>query len=108
MPNTPTDHEEWIRNGKTFQDVRNDLQRKGLSETEITTYIRILDDKVTHQTVSRANRHHSRTRFYIGLCMFMVGAYIAVYSFITSGGTEIVIGLGGMVGGPTMMYYNRK
>lgn len=97
----------WLKNGKTFQDVRDDLVKKGIADDDITRYIRVLDNMLSKQAINTERTHHNRALFLVGLSITLIGLAYTLYTYMYGKG-GFLLAYGAIIGGAAIMFSSRK
>ena len=97
----------WLRNGRTFQDVRDDLKVKGIEDADISRYIRTLDSILSKEAISTEQAYHYNALFLVGLSILLIGLCYTLYTYFYGKGGYL-LAYGAILGGAGLMVSSRK
>lgn len=66
--------------GESYTQIRTDLTDRGLSEEEIRATIREVDERVLRTEIELGKRNRSRSIYWVGLALAIIGLLLAVGS----------------------------
>lgn len=98
---------DWIKEGRSFSDVRNDLLIRGLSENQITQVLNFLNERIIQDEIQKSKKSSVNQWRYAGLVLISISIALATYSiFITL--NSIILTIGGFVTGLAMIQYSKR
>lgn len=84
---------DWVAQGRTFGDIRKDLQQQGFEDEKIEQIIRLVDDHVTRKDLRKSERSVKRQVQLAGFTLLALGVFATAYTFF-SGGSYIILAYG--------------
>lgn len=89
----------WIQDGKSFDEIRKDLQIRGFSDSQIATILATLNDWVLQSNFERERRNAATNWKWVGWILIGICVLLSVYSYWASAYTFIIFSIGGIISG---------
>ena len=91
--------------GMSLSEIRENLEKKGLSEEQVSVVIRSIDNKILRGVNNKAGNSFANEFIYIGLALILIGLFItiATYTGFISLGNRTVLMFGPILGGIGIM-----
>jgi len=89
--------EEYVQQklaGRSYSEIKSQLRKSGLSDTEIREAIRSIDERVLQAEIKRVNRKRSRQIYWVGITLAIVGLVITLGNnagLILVGWTKLIV-----------------
>jgi hypothetical protein len=92
-----------------FSQVRAELERNGVEESEIRSIVRLVDDELQRRLLIKSNRDASNTIIWVGGVITSIGVLITAltYTGIIPTGNSFIIAYGPVLGGLALMLGGR-
>ena len=98
----------WVKEGKSFSEIRKDLETRGLSDSQITTVLSTLNNCVLQSSLG-AEKHKATNQWrWVAWTLIGISICLAVYSYWAGAFTFIVFSIGGIVTGWGILIYITK
>ncbi len=100
-----------IANGNMeFQDVRKDMESKGIDKKEISIVVNQVDRRVQGMAIKKANQGKGSEIFYVGIFIFLLGLAMTVltYAGVANLGNKFLIAWGPMTVGIMIAFTGRS
>lgn len=92
-------YQQWITEGRSFSDIRNDLLIRGFSDEQTSSIISILNNWWLQEKIITEQKRASWQLKIAGIALFGISIFITIYSLWRSAFTIVVIAAGGITGG---------
>lgn len=96
---------DWIKAGRSFQEIRKDLQIRGFSDDQITTILEAINDWILQSNVERERYKISNQWKWIGWSLIGINICLTVYSYWVSAYTFTIFSIGGIISGWGLLSY---
>lgn len=98
----------WIKEGKSFSEIRKDLLIRGFSDEQTTNIIATLNDWLLQTEINKSKISSGKQWKLVGWILIMITLSLTLYSFWISSFTSIIIGIGGAFLGWTFIFIGNK
>lgn len=103
-----TKYFDWIRNGKSFSEIRKDLQIRGFSDSQITTILATLNDWVLESNFEKQRLGTANNWKWVAWTLIGVSIFLSIYSYWASAYTFSIISIGGIISGWGILTFGNR
>lgn len=92
--------------GFEFHHIRQELQTNKVDEEEIRVIVRIIDNELQRQTLTKTVNNYSKELIWVGTIVTLLGAFITIgtYTGIINSGNSYIIAYGPFLGGLSVLF----
>jgi hypothetical protein len=101
-------YHNWLDEGRSFEEIRNDLLIRGFSNDQATTIITSLNEWWLHKKVAQAQSNFSTQKKTVGFILLTLSLFISVYSLWITAFSVVVIAAGGIIGSLGLIIDSQK
>lgn len=94
---------DWIQQGKSFADIREDLQKKGFTADDIKAAISDVDDRLLAAAINKETGLQKINFVSVGIVVILIGAILAIIR-LTTGYLSIGLIVTSVSAGPAFIF----
>lgn len=91
---------QWVKEGRSFAEIRKDLLIRGFSDNDVTTILSYLNDHLLQEEISKEKNRNARNWKWAGWFLIAISLFLSVYSFRSA---SVILIAGGLLGGGAMI-----
>lgn len=83
-------YNNWISQGRSYSDIREDLAAKGYTDAEISRLIRTIDNEQHSKLHRKENNSIAMILMAVGVLLFLMGAGVTVFTYMQGQSAYII------------------